>query len=219
MRTNLAIVARPIAFGGVVAAVTCGCAGRLDLPFVWGVLGVMTAFFLVLAAVADSELMRERAAPGGANQDRLTRPLGAAFLLAHWALAGLDVRFGWSPIAWPVQAAGLAGYAAALAVNLWALRANRFYSSAVRLQADRGQTAVTTGPYRFVRHPGYAATITAVVAGGLAFGSWVALVPALGFVALFVRRTVLEDRMLVAELPGYAEYAGRVRGRLVPGVF
>ncbi len=104
-------------------------------------------------------------------------------------------------------------------MNLWALRANRFYSSAVRIQADRGQHPVDTGPYRFVRHPGYAATTTATVAAGLALGSWLAIVPALGFVALFVRRTVFEDRLLVAELPGYAAYAGRVRGRLVPGVF
>jgi protein-S-isoprenylcysteine O-methyltransferase Ste14 len=134
-------------------------------------------------------------------------------------LAGLDARFGWSPVPWELQAAGLAGYAAALCVNLWAVRANRFYSSAVRVQADRGQHVADAGPYRFVRHPGYTATICATLAGGLALGSWVALLPALGFVALFVRRTVIEDRMLTAELPGYADYARRVRRRLVPGVF
>lgn len=215
----MAVVARAVAFAAVVGGAVFAAAGRLDLPFVWGLLATLVGFFVVLAVAADPDLMRERVAPGGANRDRLTRPLAAVFLGSHWLLAGLDARFGWSPIPWELQAAGLAGYAAALWVNLWAMRANRFYSSAVRVQADRGQHVADAGPYRFVRHPGYTATICATVAGGLALGSWVALLPALGFVALFVRRTVLEDRMLTAELPGYADYARRVRRRLVPGVF
>lgn len=212
-------VAQAVVFAAVVGGLVFAAAGRLDLPFVWGLLGVLVGFYVVLALTADADLMRERVAPGGANRDRLTRPLAALFLGSHWVLAGLDARFGWSPIPWELQAAGLAGYAAALCVNLWAVRANRFYSSAVRVQADRGQQVADAGPYRFVRHPGYTATICATLAGGLALGSWLALVPALGFVALFVRRTVLEDRMLTAELPGYADYARRVRRRLVPGVF
>jgi protein-S-isoprenylcysteine O-methyltransferase Ste14 len=212
-------VAQMVVFAAVIGGIVFAAAGRLDLPFVWGLLGVMVGFYAVLALVADPGLMEERVAPGGANRDRLTRPLAAVFLLAHWVLAGLDARFGWSPVPRDLQAAGLAGYAAALCVNLWALRANRFYSSAVRVQADRGHRVIDTGPYRFVRHPGYTATIFATVAGGLALGSWLALVPALGFVALFIRRTVFEDRLLAAELPGYADYARRVRQRLVPGVF
>src|SRR5205823_5651977 len=110
-------------------------------------------------------------------------------------------------------------YAAALSVNFWAVRANRFYSSVVRVQADRGHHVVASGPYRFVRHPGYLATLVAVLAGGLALGSWAGLLPLLGFAAAFVRRTLVEDRLLRAELPGYAEYARRVRSRLIPGVF
>ncbi|HYH68823.1 MAG TPA: isoprenylcysteine carboxylmethyltransferase family protein [Urbifossiella sp.] len=215
----MAVVAQAVAFAAVIGGIVFAAAGRLDLPFVWGLLAVLVGFYLVLTFTADPGLLRERVEPGGANRDRLTRPLAAVFLGSHWVLAGLDVRFGWSPIPWELQAAGLAGYAAALCVNVWALRANRFYSSAVRVQADRGQQVADAGPYRFVRHPGYVATICATVAGGLALGSWVALLPALGFVALFVRRTVFEDRMLVAELPGYADYAPRVRWRLVPGVF
>lgn len=215
----MAVVARAVAFAAVIGGLVFGAAGRLDLPFVWGLLAALVGFYVVLALTADPGLLRERVAPGGANRDRLTGPLSAVFLGSHWVLAGLDARFGWSPVAWELQAAGLAGYAAALCVNLWALRANRFYSSAVRVQADRGQHVADAGPYRFVRHPGYTATIVATLASGLALGSWVALLPALGFVALFVRRTVFEDRMLLAELPGYADYARRVRSRLVPGVF
>jgi protein-S-isoprenylcysteine O-methyltransferase Ste14 len=89
----------------------------------------------------------------------------------------------------------------------------------VRLQADRGQRPVMAGPYRFVRHPGYTGTLLGLVCGGLALGSWAAMLPVVGGVALFVRRTVVEDRMLRHGLAGYADYARRVPYRLVAGVF
>jgi len=99
------------------------------------------------------------------------------------------------------------------------MRANRFYSSVVRVQTDRGHHTVADGPYRFVRHPGYTATLFAMLSGGVALGSWLAMLPILGFAATFVRRTLLEDRLLQMELPGYAAYAQRVRSRLIPGLF
>jgi protein-S-isoprenylcysteine O-methyltransferase Ste14 len=180
----------------------------------------MAAFHLLLAAFADADLLRERHAPAPGNQDRLTRPLGIVLVLVHWIIAGLDVgRFHWSLVPWQVQAAAVVGFAAALAVNFWAMRVNRFYSSVVRVQADRGHHAIVDGPYRFVRHPGYAATLLAMFSGGVALGSWLAMVPVLGFAALFIRRTLLEDRMLQQELTGYADYTQRVKYRLVPGIF
>ena len=78
---------------------------------------------------------------------------------------------------------------------------------------------MAAGPYRFVRHPGYTATLFAMLSGGVALGSWLAMLPVLGFFGLFVRRTLLEDRMLQQELEGYAEYAQKVRYRLVGGLF
>lgn len=204
----------------VVAAVYFGAAGRWDLPLAWGVLGAMLTFHLSLAAFADLGMVRERIAPGPGSRDRVTRPVGSVLLLGHWALAGLDVgRFQWSVIPWEVQAIGLVGYVVAMGFLFWVIRVNRFYSSVVRVQSDRGHHAVTDGPYRFVRHPGYAATILAGLTGGLALGSWLGLLPVMGFIALFLRRTLLEERLLHTELTGYAEYAGRVRYRLVPGVF
>lgn len=180
----------------------------------------MAGFYLALALCADPELLQERLAPKAANRDRLTGPIGGLFLVGHWITAGLDVgRFQWSPVPWQIQVAGLVGYVAALSINFWAMRTNRFYSSVVRVQMDRGHHVVEDGPYRFVRHPGYTATLFAMLCGGVALGSWLAMLPALGFAVLFVRRTVLEDRMLRSELPGYAAYAARVRSRLIPGVF
>jgi len=206
----------PAVLGGIV----CAAAGRLDLPFVWGIAGVMAAFHLLMAAFVDPTLLNERQSPASGNVDRLTRPVGVALVLVHWVLAGLDVgRLHWSEVPWQVQAAGVAGFVAALAVNFWAMRVNRFYSSVVRIQPDRGHQTIVDGPYRFVRHPGYAATLFAMFSGGIALGSWLAMIPVLGFAALFIRRTLLEDRMLQQELAGYAEYAQRVKYRLVPGIF
>src|SRR5262245_51607638 len=209
----------PLAMPALPGVIVFLSAGRVDLPAVWAILGVLTVLCLAMAVFADRGLVRERIAPGPGNRDRLTRPVGTVLLLAHWVLAGLDARFGWSPIAWEVQLAGVVGYAAAMAFLFWTVRTNPFYSSVVRVQSDRGHRVVEAGPYRFVRHPGYAATMFGVFAGGLALGSWVALVPLSVLGILFVRRTLLEDDMLQHELPGYADYALRVRSRLIAGVF
>ena len=195
-------------------------AGSWKLPPAWGILVVLWLFCAGAAVRFDRSLIRERVSPGPGNRDHLTRPASALLILAHWILAGIDVgRTHWSPVPVALQWIGVVGYALSMAGMLWAMRANPYYSSVVRIQADRGQRAVTTGPYRFVRHPGYTFTALAIVTGGLALGSWVGMLPLVAVIALFVRRTLLEDRMLHRELGGYAEYAGRVRYRLVAGVF
>jgi protein-S-isoprenylcysteine O-methyltransferase Ste14 len=96
---------------------------------------------------------------------------------------------------------------------------NRFFSIAVRIQTDRGHRLVSSGPYRSVRHPGYLGMSVAGPASVLALGSWLALVPALLYALLIVRRAALEDRYLRTELDGYAAFAARVRYRLIPGVW
>jgi protein-S-isoprenylcysteine O-methyltransferase Ste14 len=206
-------------FPAIVGAFVFGGAGRFDLPAVWAVLGTLAAFAVASGLLIDRDLLRERAAPGPGNADRLTRPLAGLLLPAHWLLAGLDARFGWSPIPVWARAAGAVLYAVGCAAVLWAMTANRFYSSVVRIQDDRAHHAVRAGPYRIVRHPGYAATIACALSAGLALGSFIAMVPALLFAALFVRRTIVEDRLLRRDLEGYAEYARGVRYRLLPGVF
>jgi protein-S-isoprenylcysteine O-methyltransferase Ste14 len=218
--STFTFLCRVLATAALVGAIYFTSAGRWDLPVVWSLLGVMVAFFLGLVAFAEPALLRERRAPGPGNRDRLTRPLAAGLLLAHWVIAGLDVgRLHWSVISWEVQVAGLAGYAAALALVFWAMSVNPFYSCVVRVQTERGHYPATAGPYRWVRHPGYAGTLLALLTGGVALGSWLALLPILGVAGLFVRRTLLEDRLLQRELPGYAAYAGRVRHRLIVGLF
>ncbi|MCY2964447.1 MAG: isoprenylcysteine carboxylmethyltransferase family protein [Planctomycetota bacterium] len=214
--TAILPLAVPAGVGGIIFA----SAGRWYLPFVWVIIGVLASFYLALAAFADPGMMRERLAPGPGSQDRLTRFLGGGMLVGHWVLVGLDVgRLQWSLVPWEVQVAGLVGYVASLCVLFWAMHANPFYSSVVRVQTERGHHAVVAGPYRYVRHPGYAATLFAMLSGGVALGSWLAMLPILVFVGLFIRRTLLEDRLLQQELEGYAEYAQKVRYRLVVGLF
>jgi protein-S-isoprenylcysteine O-methyltransferase Ste14 len=215
-RTVLASFAFPL----VVATIYFLSAGRLDLPAAWTVFGVFASCCVALALTADRGLVQERITPGPGNRDRVTRPVAIVLLLIHWIVAGLDVgRFQWSTIPPPVQYSGALVYAVAMLVLLWAMCSNPFYSSVVRVQHERGHRTIATGPYRFVRHPGYAATLCGVAAGGLALGSWLAMLPLAVLGVLFFRRTLVEDRMLMHELPGYAEYAKLVPYRLLRGVF
>src|SRR5512137_210577 len=109
--------------------------------------------------------------------------------------------------------------AAAYALLSWAMWSNAFFSTVARIQDDRGHAVCTTGPYRLVRHPGYAGFILQALGTPWLLGSHWALVPGVVAAASMVVRTSLEDRMLQAQLPGYAEYARRVRYRLVPGIW
>jgi protein-S-isoprenylcysteine O-methyltransferase Ste14 len=177
---------------------------------------VVTAAFIWL----DPGLLRERMRPAGKPP-----PLGLRIftlaVFAHWIVAGLDRgRFHWSDSVpgW-LQAAALIVFAAGYALCFWAMVVNRFFSSVVRIQDDRGQYVVTTGPYAFIRHPGYAAGILIVVASGVALGSWLAALLAVASLPFLLYRAITEDRVLQLELPGYRDYAARVRWRLVPGLW
>jgi protein-S-isoprenylcysteine O-methyltransferase Ste14 len=216
VKVVLAVLIAPLAMLGVYFV----AAGSWNYPPAWGVLVVLWLFGAWGAAGIDRGLIRERVKPGPGSRDHLTRPVSTLLLFAHWIVAGIDVgRLNWSPVPLTLQWIGVAGYALSMAGMIWVMRVNPFYSSVVRIQTDRGHQPITAGPYRFVRHPGYTFTGLAMLTGGLALGSWAGMVPLLGVLALFVRRTLVEDRMLRNELAGYAEYAGRVRYRLVAGVF
>lgn len=134
--------------------------------------------------------------------------------------AGLDRRLGGAPH-YPVWVSVVSAVptAAGALLGLWAALANPFFSSVARIQTDRGQKVVSAGPYRFVRHPGYAGTIVFNVLTPLFLGSSWAFVPAAALVALTVIRAGFEDRLLCERLEGYREYASRTRYRLLPGLW
>jgi protein-S-isoprenylcysteine O-methyltransferase Ste14 len=135
-------------------------------------------------------------------------------------VAGLDHRFVWSP-AFPLWLIVLGFILTSLgyAFAVWAMAENRFFSSVVRIQTDRGHAVCDSGPYRLVRHPGYAGNIPPLLGIVLALGSVWALIPAVAALIIAVVRTALEDQTLQEELPGYRDYARRVRYRLIPGIY
>jgi protein-S-isoprenylcysteine O-methyltransferase Ste14 len=135
-------------------------------------------------------------------------------------VAGLDHRFGWSPV-FPLWLIVLGFFLIALgyAFAAWALIENRFFSSVVRIQVDRGHVVCDSGPYRIVRHPGYAGNMLALPGMVLALSSIWTLIPAAVALIIAAIRTVLEDQTLQDELPGYRVYAQRVRYRLIPGIY
>jgi protein-S-isoprenylcysteine O-methyltransferase Ste14 len=142
-------------------------------------------------------------------------------MFLHWAVAGLDHgHFHLSDAVPPsLEVVALVLFALAWIALVWAMYVNRFFSSIQRIQSERGHTVVSTGPYRYVRHPGYTAGLLAALSSGIALGSWISTFIAPIALALLVWRTIVEDRMLQRDLPGYADYATRVRYRLVPGVW
>lgn len=153
--------------------------------------------------------------------DKVLAPLmGVSLSFPLIIVAGLDHRFGWSPV-FPVwlNLIGLILIALGYAFACWALVENRFFSSMVRIQTDRGHQVCDSGPYRIVRHPGYAGNILPLPGIVLALGSVWTLIPASVALIIVVIRTVLEDRTLQDELPGYLDYVRRVRYRLIPGIY
>ncbi len=214
---------------GVVAPIAMlvvlfGLAGRWNYWQGW-VFVALTALVLVVMSTVLSpgrELVEERLNPkeGVKSWDKLYMALSTPLYFVALILGGLDARLGWTrsmPL-W-FYWLGAAVYLTGNAILLWARYTNRFFSSMVRIQADRGQTVCNTGPYRYVRHPGYVGGILMALGMGVVLGSWWACVPQIFAALLLVWRTSREDVTLRAELPGYDKYAHETRHRLVPGVW
>lgn len=225
-----AILARAlIRFGMLLVlfpAILFGSAGTLDWPMGWAYIIVSLAFvvggrIVLVRRSPDLALERARSGKGAKEWDKpLVMLVAVIGPLAALVVAGLDHRFGWSPdIPLGVQVAALALTALATLFSTWAMLENRFFSGIVRIQKERGHHVIDTGPYRFVRHPGYLGGVIANLAGPLALGSLWALVAGVLLIAVTVYRTWREDHTLQEELDGYREYAQRVRYRLLPGVW
>lgn len=146
---------------------------------------------------------------------RLTVPLA----LGAYVVAGLDFRFGWSAVPLWMQVAGMIGLLPSLFMPYWVMNVNAYAATTVRVETGRGHHVITSGPYRYVRHPMYITTIIGCLFDPAAFGSWWMAIPTFLLAVLLVWRTANEDRTLMADLPGYREYAARTRFRLVPGLW
>ena len=207
-------------------AVVFGSAGRLGWIRGW----ICVTAYVISMTIAG--LLVRRRNPGLLEarahwRRRDTKPFDKVFLAVYLpltliqpALAGLDaVRFGWSSMPFATVYAGLALFAMAMSLITWAMMVNPHAESTVRIQTDRDHKPVTSGPYRIVRHPMYVGAILMYPAAALMFGSVWALALSAGMAILFVWRTVLEDRTLRRELPGYEQFATLTRYRLIPGLW
>jgi protein-S-isoprenylcysteine O-methyltransferase Ste14 len=141
-------------------------------------------------------------------------------MVAEVPLATFDAgRMAWSVVPLSIVILGYVLLGAGIAVSAWAQAVDRFFEPGVRIQRERGQNVISSGPYAFVRHPGYVGALMMFAGIALALASWWALVPAAWAGAVLILRTSWEDALLQAELDGYADYARHVRFRLVPSIW
>lgn len=204
--------------GGGVMALT----GQWDSPYLWAFAAIVVCLVsYALFGVLDPELARERFHPPVPGADAVALRFVRISALAAFVFAPLDGgRLHWSVAVPPaLRVIGLCGFFAGSLFTFRAMATNRFFSSVVRVQSERGHRVVDAGPYSVIRHPGYLGMVVLCPMAVLAVGSWWALLPACTYSALILRRIAFEDRFLHQNLEGYGEYAARVRFRLLPGVW
>ena len=200
-------------------------AGTLSWPAGWWYIGL---YVLMLAGASfvmiphHREVIEERSkgAKGGKTWDLLVTRLLMIPSLGLLVLAGLDQRWNWTPPL-PIWTRLIGGvlFMIGYALVLWAMYANKYFSQVVRIQTERSHMAITGGPYRIVRHPGYLGMTTSLLGAVFLLDSLYGLACFGLYLILIMVRTGLEDRTLQAELPGYREYASRTKSRLFPGLW
>jgi protein-S-isoprenylcysteine O-methyltransferase Ste14 len=182
--------------------------------------GGWSAFALYALLSIDDDLVRERFHPPNQGADRSALRAVRLIALAHLVVGALDSgRFHLAPVPDVLRAISIAVMLAFSTLIIQAMRTNRFFSAVVRIQSDRGHRVIDQGPYALIRHPGYLGMVMSIPFSGLALGSWLSFAIGLVYSALILRRVKFEDAFLAVNLPGYREYASRVRYRLIPGAW
>jgi protein-S-isoprenylcysteine O-methyltransferase Ste14 len=206
---------------GLVSVAVFTLAGTWRDPWLWAYVAVWsTAAGYALFSI-DENLARERFHPPTAGADGVALHFVRVVALTHLVVGALDSG-RWhltSPVPPGLRAFALAAMAATFGMFYRSMRENRFFSSVVRVQNERGHQVVDSGPYGIVRHPGYAGLMLGIPFSGLALGSWVAAAIGLVMSALILRRVLFEDAFLQKNLDGYVAYTHRVQHRLIPGVW
>lgn len=208
----------------VFAVLLFAPAGRLSWGLGWAYVGIVTAHVTINWVCLlrwNPELIarRMRIGEGTKAWDKIWAVWFTPVMVAVYVVAGLEAREGVSSSVGATWLLGLAIFLPGSALVTWSMTVNPFFEKTVRIQRDRGHRVIDSGPYAYVRHPGYAGFTGWIISAPLLLESSWAFVPALFAVVGIVIRTVLEDHTLRAELSGYPEYAARVRFRLIPGVW
>lgn len=212
-----------IAAMGLLLLVT---AGTPYWPAAWAFLGTMLALGLASGlwlAKRDPALLAERMRPmmqkGQPAADKKFMLVFGPLALLWFLAMGLDHRWNSYVVAFTLRTLGLIMLVLSTVFILWVMRENSFAAPVVKVQSERGHYVVSTGPYAWVRHPMYSGTVLFFFGAPLLLGSWWGVAMAPLFIVLFAFRTRIEERALIAGLPGYADYTAQVRYRLVPGLW
>lgn len=227
MKANTAKFNRPkaaiisILICAVSAAVTFLIAGTVQLPLFWAVFIIQAIVSIVCIYLLDPALLNERLKPQGKDEDRFGRLIVTSLYLFTLIIPALDVgRLHISDkVPLIVQIIGIGLNTLGWAGIVWAMRINMYFSSAIRLQPDRNQQVITTGPYRVIRHPGYTFAALGFLGQSMMMGSWLGFIPTALLMIDFIYRSFLEEKILIDGLPGYKAYMARVKSRWVPGLF
>jgi len=197
-------------------------AGKIDWIYAWLYIASSLLVIIVNAFILPPEVISVRGQKKE-NIDKWDRFISGLIIfpwLAIYLVSGLDMRFRFSLelAAW-IHVIGLVIFVLGNAFVSWAMISNIYFSTAIRIQYDRGHTVSMGGPYRLLRHPGHLGMIIYLLATPLALGSIWAFIPAILTVILFIIRTAFEDITLKNKLKGYKEYAEKVKYRLIPGIW
>lgn len=200
-------------------------AGHTDWAMGWGFIAIVAASQISIALILmmrNPELMGERdVSKGKRDLDRILSGVMTLFgPISMCIVAGLNIRFGWFPqIPFALQITGIMLAVLGSMLTAWAMASNKFFYGVLRIAQEKGHIVCASGPYRYVRHPGYLGAILFDLATPWILNSAWAFIPAALTVCAVLARTALEDKALQNGLGGYKEYAQQVRHRLLPAVW
>ena len=181
-----------------------------------------TVIHLIIIAKKNPKLINQRAKAeeGTKSWDKIILAIWIFLLILIDIIAGLDIgRFHWTSLSFLYAIIGIVLWSISIILTTWAQIINIHFEATVRIQKERHHQVINSGPYQFVRHPGYLGLFFAFLAYPLIFGSILTFIPAGACIILFIIRTHLEDKTLHEELPGYAEYAEKTKYRLIPRIW
>jgi len=210
----------------ILIAILFGIVGRWDWWMGWALSGMYilwSAATAILILPVNPAMLAERALPHQDKKswDMILLWMMGLLMIVEYAVASLDVRLGWSPqLPFVLQIIGL--IVAAFGHDfllVWSMASNAFFVATVRIQTERQHAVASNGPYHYIRHPGYLGAMLLHLGTPFMLNSLWALIPAILTILVLIVRTSLEDKTLQTDLPGYAEYAERVRYRLFPGLW
>jgi protein-S-isoprenylcysteine O-methyltransferase Ste14 len=201
-------------------------AGTLAWINAWVYVGLVSIYWVISTVVlarVNPEMLNERGSvvkEGTKGFDKVWVAIYPVLTFGNLVVMGFDAaRFQWSFMPFWLPILGIVIMIAASVISTWAMAVNKFFEWTVRIQDDRQQYVCTSGPYKIMRHPGYAGLIISILVYPLILGSWWGFVLSGILAIIIVIRTMLEDRTLQSEIPGYREYARQVRYRLIPLVW